>query len=132
MLSGCCVVSTPFHDWDKYIINGKNGFIISGKNVDEAVELLKWLRRNPSKAEKIGQEGRKTALYYFSMDRYREDWMKLIKEALNSRLVGKEMIELKKQLTDLYFLIPGAKKNSHWESMLENTLINFSNRTKKL
>jgi hypothetical protein len=132
MLSGCVVVSTPYHDWDEYIINGKNGFLISGDNVEEAVEVLKYLRRNPEKAAKIGLEGRKTAMYYFSPERFRKDWEELIKQVLNGKIVGKETKELKKQIEDLIFLIPGAKENKHWSAVLDKTLENFSKKIRRL
>lgn len=132
MLAGCCVVSTPYHDWGEYIINGKNGFLISGDDVDEAVEILKWLQRNPSKAQKIGAEGRKTAMYYFNPERYRKDWEELIKQVLSGHIIGREVKELKKQIEDLFYLIPGAKENKHWQSVLERTLEIFSKKIKRL
>ena len=132
MLSGCCIVSTPYHDWDKYIVNGKNGFLIDGQNLDESVNILKWLRRNPSKAEKIGREGRKTAMYYFDPVRYRNDWLKTIKEALSGKIIDKETLNLKKQLEDLYYLIPGAAENKHWPAVLENILIAHAKKIKNL
>jgi len=132
MLAGCVVVSTPYHDWDDYIINGKNGFLISGDDVDEAVEILKWLRRNPEKAAKIGLEGRKTAMYYFSPERFRADWIKLIQETLDGKIVGREVKELKKQIEDLVYLIPGAKENRHWKAILERTLEVFSKKIRRI
>lgn len=132
MLAGCVVVSTPDHDWDEYIINGKNGFLISGNDVEETVEILKWLRRNPEKATKIGLEGRKTAMYYFSPERFKKDWEELIKQTLNGKIIGKETRELKKQIEDLVYLIPGAEENRHWKSVLERTLENFSKKIKRL
>ena len=132
MLSGCAVVSTPFHDWDKYIENGKNGFIISGESVDEATEVLSWLKRNPSKAERIGREGRKTAMYHFDPERYRKDWLALIRRVLDGHIVGEEVKQLKRQIEDLFYLIPGAQKNKHWESTLKITLENFSKKIKNL
>jgi glycosyltransferase involved in cell wall biosynthesis len=132
MLSGCVVVSTPYHDWDEYIINGKNGFLISGDNVDEATEILKWLQRNPKKAEKIGAEGRKTAMYYFSPERFRKDWEELIKQVLNGKIVGKETKKLKEEIEDLIYLIPGAEENKHWSAVLERTLEVFSKKIKRL
>lgn len=132
MLSGCVVVSTPNHDWDEYIINGKNGFLISGDNVDEAVQILKWLRRNPKKAQQIGLEGRKTAMYYFSPERYRKDWEEIIKLVLNGKIIGQEVKELKTQIEDLVYLIPGAKENRHWKAILNRTLENFSKKIKRL
>jgi hypothetical protein len=132
MLSGCAIVSTPFHDWDKYIENGKNGFIISGESVDEAMEVLEWLRRNPSKAAKIGREGRKTAMYHFDPERYRKDWLALIRRVLDGHIVGEEVKQLKRQIEDLFYLIPGAKQNRHWEATLKITLENFSKKIKNL
>ena len=128
MLAGCAVVSTPFHDWNKYIENGKNGFIISGDNVEEAIEVLGWLRRNPSKAEKIGREGRKAAIHHFNPERYRQDWLMTIKRVLSGHLIGQEVRQLKKQIEDLVYLIPGAHENRHWKSILNNTLENFSKK----
>lgn len=130
MLAGCVTVSTPYHDWDKYIVDGKNGFLISGKDYQEAKLILDWLRRNPAKAEKIGQEGRKTALYYFNVERYRNDWIKVINEVMRTQIVGKEVKELKKEIQDLIYLIPGAKKNEHWNNLLDRALINFSRKIK--
>jgi len=132
MLAGCVVVSTPYHDWDEYIINGKNGFLISGDNVGEAVEILKWLQRNPTKAKKIGAEGRKTAMHYFNPERFRQDWQKVINEVLTNKIVGKEVKDLKKDIEDLIYLIPGAEENIHWKAVLERTLEAFSKKIKRL
>jgi glycosyltransferase involved in cell wall biosynthesis len=132
MLSGCVVVSTASHDWGEYIINGKNGFIISGDNVNETVEILKWLRRNPKKAAQIGLEGRKTAMHFFSPERFRKDWEELIRFVLNNHIIGRETRELKNQIEDLVYLIPGAKNNIHWKNALERTLEVFSKKIKQL
>jgi predicted RNase H-like nuclease (RuvC/YqgF family) len=132
MLSGCVVVSTPYHDWDEYIVNGKNGFLISGDDVNEAVEILKWLRRNPSKARQIGLEGRKTAMYYFSPERFKKDWEKLINYALNNKIIDRDIKELKGQIEDLVYLIPGAKENRHWKAILHRTIEIFGKKIKRL
>jgi len=132
MLAGCVVVSTPYHDWDEYIVNGKNGFLISGDSVEEAVEILKWLRRNPEKARKIGLEGRKTAMHYFSPERFRNDWQELIRQTLEGKIIGREVKELKQQIEDLVYLIPGAHENRHWKSILERTLGTFSRKIKRI
>lgn len=128
MLAGACIVSTPFHDWEKYIENGKNGFIISGDDVEEAVEILKWLQRNPTKAQEIGEAGRRTAMYHFSPERYRRDWQEVIKRVLDGHIIGKEVKTLKRQIEDLVYLIPGAMENRHWKSVLNNMLENFSKK----
>ncbi|MFA6048251.1 MAG: glycosyltransferase [Parcubacteria group bacterium] len=132
MLSGCCVVSTPYHDWDKYIIDGKNGFLISGHDIEEAVKILDWCRRNPAKTKKIGEEGRKTAMHHFSPERYRKDWLKLIGDVLNGHVVSSEVKNLSKQIEDLVYTIPGAEVNDHWRNILKSTLETFSKKITKL
>jgi hypothetical protein len=132
MLSGCCIVSTPYHDWGKYIIDGKNGFLISGQDVGEAVKILEWCRRNPSKTQKIGMEGRRTAMQFFSVERYRKDWVNLIEEVLRGGIITSEVKELRKQIEDIVYLIPGAEISSHWQGVLNNILENFSKKITKL
>ena len=74
MLSGSCIVSTRHHDWDSYIENGINGFIIQD-NPQTAARLIKELLTVRIKeAEMIGQEGRKTAMKEFAHKRWADDW----------------------------------------------------------
>lgn len=82
MLSGCCIVSTRHHDWDQYIENGVNGFIIPD-NPQSAARLIKELVTTRIKeAEMIGQEGRKTAIKQFSHERWAADWQTFLTEVL--------------------------------------------------
>jgi len=80
MLSGCCIVTTPQHGASEFIKDGENGFIIPHDNVEYAVGLLAKLINNYEVAKYIGQQGRKTALEIFNRDRYRDDWMNLLRE----------------------------------------------------
>lgn len=85
MLSGCCVLSTPHQDADKFIKHGENGFIIN-RNPKEVLDLVKSLISNYDKTLKIGQEGKKTALELFTHDRFSEDWMKVVESVLNIKI----------------------------------------------
>lgn len=131
MLSGCCVVSTGHHDWSKYIQNGVNGFLIDGKDVAGTVKLLKWLKQNPAKAKKIGMAGRKTALEFFSTERYSKDWKKLIKKVLNNNILGEEVKKLQHDLENLLFVCT-RKRDEHQIRLLKNLLENYSKRIIKL
>lgn len=74
MLSGACIVSTRHHDWDEYVQDGINGFIIPD-NPQSAARILKELVTTRIKeAEEIGQRGRQTAIERFSHERWANDW----------------------------------------------------------
>jgi len=83
MLSGCCIVTTKTHDAEDFIVDGYNGFLISEKDVGGTAALIATLLKSKFKlAQKVGMNGRKTALQIFNRQRYREDWIKLL-ETLN-------------------------------------------------
>lgn len=74
MLSGCCVVSTRHHDWDSYVTDGVDGFIIKD-NPNSAAKLLEDLVTvNIAKAREIGKRGRETARKQFNHERWASDW----------------------------------------------------------
>jgi len=131
MLSGCCVVSTGTHDWDKYIQDGVNGFLIDGKDVAGTVKLLKWLKRNPAKTKKIGMAGRKTALEFFDPERYSRDWKMLINQVLNNHILGEEVRNLKNELENLLFTCTG-ELNQHHKGLLKTILENYSKKIMKI
>lgn len=78
MLSGCCVVSVPGNDWEHYIRDGENGFIV--RDYVAARDALQYLLAYPEVAYRIGQQGRKDTLLYFAPERYRAEWLDLCKE----------------------------------------------------
>lgn len=78
MMSGCCIVSTRHHDWDQYIENGVNGFIIQD-NPNAAADLIEDLITNRIKeAREIGQRGKQTAIEKLHIDRWAKDWEQFI------------------------------------------------------
>jgi len=82
MLSGCCVVTTDNQDEEKFIESGKNGFIVE-RNPVKVVDLIEGLLLEYSMAEKIGQEGKKTALELFNPKRYKKEWLDVINKTIN-------------------------------------------------
>lgn len=73
MLSGCCVVTTPNQDADRFIKDGVNGFLVP-RNPQDIANLIEGLIHDYDRAIRIGQEGKKTALELFNWDRYQADW----------------------------------------------------------
>jgi len=88
MLSGCCVLTTPHQDADQFIEDGKNGFLIPRKP-DKVVELIEDLIYDYKKALKIGQEGKKTALRTFHVDRYQSQWASVLYEVTKNEILKK-------------------------------------------
>lgn len=90
MLSGACVVTTPYHDADTFIKHGENGFLTSRvtmndprvmDNPEVTAQLIKSLViDNPDLALKIGQAGKKTAQELFNFDQYTKQWEDLLKK----------------------------------------------------
>ncbi len=89
MLSGCCVVSTPYQDASTYINDGVNGFLTSKHELkdprvmDNPEVTAKLIRRlvleEPELALKVGQEGKKTAMELFSPEAYFGQWEAFLK-----------------------------------------------------
>jgi hypothetical protein len=88
MLSGCCVVTTPYHDADSFIQDGVNGFLTSKAlitdprvidNPDFTANLIIDLVNNrPQEAIKIGQRGRETARKLFNKENFAKGWQNLL------------------------------------------------------
>ncbi len=76
MMCGLVTVSADNHDVDRFIRNGVNGFY--SRDPGELREQLLFLCRNPDAAQRMGREGRRTALKTFHVDRYLEDWRETI------------------------------------------------------
>lgn len=73
MLSGCCIVTVPGHDIERYIAHGHNGYIVD--TYARARDVLRMLLDDPERAYEVGQRGRLTALDLFSSRRYVRDWL---------------------------------------------------------
>jgi glycosyltransferase involved in cell wall biosynthesis len=80
MMCGLVPVSTRNHDADRFIDNGVNGFC--SDSAEELREQLRFLRREPDAARRIGRNARRTALKLFNHDRFQADWRALIREVV--------------------------------------------------
>jgi len=84
MLSGCCIVTTPYQDADTFIIDGVNGFLTSKARIKDprvmdspeyTANLIKRLIIDePDLAVKIGQEGKKFARNKFNKENFTKQW----------------------------------------------------------
>lgn len=81
MFSGCCVLTTPHQDADKFIKDGENGIMIP-RNPQVVADLIESLIFDYKKAIEIGQAGKKTAHETFNIDVYRNKWVELLNKLL--------------------------------------------------
>ena len=90
MLSGACIVTTPYQDADTFIEDGVNGFLTSKvritdprvmDNPEYTANLIKRLVVDePELAIKIGQAGKKTAQKLFCKENFTRQWKEYLTE----------------------------------------------------
>lgn len=90
MLSGACVVTTPYQDAASFIEHGKNGFLTSMYEIKDprimdnpkaTADLIKRLVIDePETALKIGQAGKETARKLFNHENFVKQWENVLKE----------------------------------------------------
>lgn len=107
MHSGACIVTTKHHDADQFIEHGKNGFLVpdnphhisnllvellSPYRIVETVDkvgnrksTLEESRYSYDDVVKIGQAGKKTAQEIFHIDRFTDEWTKVIDKVLKGK-----------------------------------------------
>ena len=108
MFSGCCIVTTPHHDANKFInldvssfwkesegikefiakvdeyifTEGVNGIIIPENPLAVAALINHLVYDIPETTVKIGQCGKETAKKLFNQKRYNDDWTELLKSEI--------------------------------------------------
>jgi len=85
MLSGCCVLSSRYHNADEYITSGENGFIVPDNPMSYAETIHQLLNNNYREAVQIGQNAKHTAEKLFDLDRYLDQWHGLITMILDGK-----------------------------------------------
>lgn len=78
-LTGACVISTRHHDWDSYVENGVNGFIIPDNPQSAADLICRLLTDGYKEAIAVGKAGRQMARQNFNHDRWAADWYFFLK-----------------------------------------------------
>lgn len=85
MLSGCCVLSSKYHNADEFIESGVNGFIVPDnplKYVELIDQLLNFHYRD---CVEIGKKAKQTAKELFNWERYGKDMWKVIEGVANKK-----------------------------------------------
>jgi len=85
MMSGCCVVTTPYQDADTFIQDGVNGFLCKN-NPEDAAKKIADMIFNYQEAIKIGKKGRETAIKLFNKERYQREWLELISKVTSKNI----------------------------------------------
>lgn len=78
MLSGCCVLTSPYHGADEFIEHGVNGLIMPDNPISYAKAAGTLINECYKDAVSIGQAGKATAQKLFGIDRYLEDLYDLL------------------------------------------------------
>lgn len=92
MLSGCCVLTTPWQDAGDFIKHGENGYIIGDENTGiprnpkAVADLVERLLNNYEVAVAVGQKGKQTALEIFSVANYHRQWRELLEKVLGRKI----------------------------------------------
>jgi len=81
MISGCCVISTYNQDSEEFLENGVNSYKAI-RNPEVVANLIEGLILNYREAVRIGQEGKKTALKLFTLERYLSEWNEVLSTVL--------------------------------------------------
>lgn len=85
MLSGCCVLTTPWQDADTFIKDGENGFIIP-RNPQSVADKVQWLMEHYDLAIKVGKAGKQTMIERFTVEAYQQKWKDLLEKVTGKKL----------------------------------------------
>ena len=79
MFSGSCVITTGGQDAEMFIESGEDGIIVP-RNTQFVVELIESLLLDYKKAVAIGERGREKAKQVFPLEKFHEEWAKVISD----------------------------------------------------
>lgn len=85
MFSGCCVLTSKYHNADEFIEHGKNGFIVPDNPYSYAEAIAQLINYNYKEAVEIGKAGRETAKKVFSLDAYLKELYFIVSEVAAGR-----------------------------------------------
>jgi glycosyltransferase involved in cell wall biosynthesis len=80
---GVPIISNPIGNMPEFIKNGKNGFLIKGRDINKYVNRLRWMMDSPIKRVNMGKEARKTILESWTWEKVLENERKAFREILN-------------------------------------------------
>lgn len=85
MLSGCCVLTSPYHGASDFIEHGVDGFIMPDNPLTYARAIATLINEAYRDTVEVGQRGKVKAQKLFNLDRYLDDLWFLINEIANGR-----------------------------------------------
>ena len=83
MMTGIPVVGLATTEMVTVIANGKNGVLHT--NIDYLIERMNHLIRDKSYAMALGEQGRRTVLERFNIDRFTDDWYNLLTSTIKQK-----------------------------------------------
>ena len=86
MMAGIPVVGLATTELSTVIRNGTNGYIHT--DVNYLIRKMEQLLEDPKLAFRLGQEGRRTALERFNINRFTSDWQHLFEEVVHGTAPG--------------------------------------------
>lgn len=88
-LSGCCVLQVQnAHDLELWAKDGENIMLVPNDPKAIAAHIADILENKYEEAINIGQRGKEMATKQFNRERYRQDWLQLIKSVLQKEQVA--------------------------------------------
>lgn len=91
MMLGIPVIALATTELAVTIENGKNGFIHT--DIDYLKDKMELLLRDKELAKKIGEEGRKTAMARFNIQRFTTEWHNLFEKTIELSKINKHKYE---------------------------------------
>ena len=70
LASGATVIATRVGDVENYLTDGENVYLAQPDNPDSIAECMRQIVRDPHAARRVGEQGQKIALRYFSYQAY--------------------------------------------------------------
>lgn len=80
MLSGCCILTSPYHGAKDFIEHGKDGFIMPDNPQSYAETIYSLINDHFKETIEIGQRAKKKAEKLFNIDRYHDDLWYILQE----------------------------------------------------
>tara|TARA_Y100000034_G_C6858289_1_gene390324 strand:- start:322 stop:1332 length:1011 start_codon:yes stop_codon:yes gene_type:complete len=80
MCAGLAVIATNSTGPSEFINDGENGFLIPQRDINALREKLKMLIKDKKLREKLGRNGRKTAIEKYNMERISNLWLEAVQQ----------------------------------------------------
>ena len=87
-LSGCCVIQVEgAHDLERWAKDGENIILVPDDPKTIAKAISELLHEGYQRAIQTGQKGKEMAIREFNPERYRKDWLRLIRDVIKHRKI---------------------------------------------